>query len=204
MLAEGVDPQTIERAATQMGFPAPPLAMIDEVSLVLPQKIRDEATAAAEAARGRRSAEHPGMAVIDRMVDEFERLGKAAGAGFYDYPDDGPKQPLAGSARALRQRRDAVSATSSPTSRSGSPSRCRSRPSRASPRASSLDRRRQHRLDLRHRLPAAVRRRAAVHADNYQGSGGTRSGVARGFVARARELAAAYGERFEPPACLST
>ena len=43
MLGEGIDPVTIERAATQMGFPAPPLAMVDEVSLVLPQKIAAEA-----------------------------------------------------------------------------------------------------------------------------------------------------------------
>jgi 3-hydroxyacyl-CoA dehydrogenase/enoyl-CoA hydratase/3-hydroxybutyryl-CoA epimerase len=32
------------------------------------------------------------MAVIDRLVGEFDRPGKAAGAGFYDYPADGPKR----------------------------------------------------------------------------------------------------------------
>ncbi|MFY9914856.1 MAG: 3-hydroxyacyl-CoA dehydrogenase NAD-binding domain-containing protein [Nocardioidaceae bacterium] len=90
MLGEGIDPVTIERAATQMGFPAPPLAMVDEVSLVLPQKIAAEAVKAAEAA-GAGAFANPAMAVVDRMVDEFGRKGKAAGAGFYDYPGDGKK-----------------------------------------------------------------------------------------------------------------
>jgi 3-hydroxyacyl-CoA dehydrogenase/enoyl-CoA hydratase/3-hydroxybutyryl-CoA epimerase len=90
MVAEGVNPVTIERAATQMGFPAPPLAMIDEVTLTLPMKIRD----AARAAGGSAGAfdDHPGMAVAERLVTEFDRRGKAAGAGFYDYPADGPKR----------------------------------------------------------------------------------------------------------------
>ena len=53
-----------------MGFPAPPLAMVDEVSLVLPQKIAAEAATAAEAA-GAGAFASPAMAVVDRMVDEF-------------------------------------------------------------------------------------------------------------------------------------
>jgi 3-hydroxyacyl-CoA dehydrogenase/enoyl-CoA hydratase/3-hydroxybutyryl-CoA epimerase len=90
MVGEGINPVTIERAATQQGFPAPPLAMIDEVTLTLPQKIRAEAKAAAET-EGNVFAEHPGTATIDRMVDEFGRRGKSSGAGFYDYPAAGPK-----------------------------------------------------------------------------------------------------------------
>ena len=90
MVAEGVDPVMIERAATQAGFPAPPLAMLDEVTLTLPQKIRDAARAAGDSAGA--FDDHPGMAVADRLVNEFDRRGKAAGAGFYDYPADGPKQ----------------------------------------------------------------------------------------------------------------
>jgi len=90
MVAEGVDPVTIERAATQMGFPAPPLAMLDEVTLTLPQKIRDAALAVGDSAGA--FDDHPGMAVTDRLVNEFDRRGKAAGAGFYDYPSDGPKR----------------------------------------------------------------------------------------------------------------
>jgi 3-hydroxyacyl-CoA dehydrogenase / enoyl-CoA hydratase / 3-hydroxybutyryl-CoA epimerase len=89
MVAEGIDPVMIERAATQIGFPAPPLAMLDEVTLTLPQKIRDAAKAAGDSAGA--FGDHPGMAVTDRLVSEFGRRGKAAGAGFYDYPADGPK-----------------------------------------------------------------------------------------------------------------
>ncbi len=47
-----------------------------------------------------------------------------------------------------------------------------------------------------HRLPGLDRRRAPVHQRLRRRASG------RGFVARARELAAAYGERFEPPASL--
>jgi 3-hydroxyacyl-CoA dehydrogenase/enoyl-CoA hydratase/3-hydroxybutyryl-CoA epimerase len=89
MVAEGVDPVMIERAATQAGFPAPPLAMLDEVTLTLPQKIRDAARAAGDSAGA--FDDHPGMAVADRLVNEFDRRGKAAGAGFYEYPADGRK-----------------------------------------------------------------------------------------------------------------
>ncbi len=91
LLAEGVDPMTIERAATKAGFPAPPLAMLDEVSLTLTQHIRDEANKAA-AAEGKPAPEaEPGEALIDRMVAEFGRKGRAAGSGFYDYPDGAAK-----------------------------------------------------------------------------------------------------------------
>ena len=91
MLGEGVDPATIERAATQAGFPAPPLSLIDEVTLTLPRKIRDAAVAAGEAKTAGAFYDHPGMAVVDVMVDDFNRRGKAAGAGFYDYPAQGEK-----------------------------------------------------------------------------------------------------------------
>ncbi len=91
MLREGVNPVTIERAATQAGFPSPPLAMIDEVTLTLPQKIRDAAEAAGAAKDAGAFYDHPGMAVVDVLVDEYGRRGKAAGAGFYDYPSDGEK-----------------------------------------------------------------------------------------------------------------
>lgn len=91
LVAEGVDPATVERAATMAGFPAPPLAMQDEVSLTLSRRIRAEAAAAAQAA-GHPAETNPGAELVDRMVAEFGRGGRAAGAGFYDYPADGPKQ----------------------------------------------------------------------------------------------------------------
>jgi 3-hydroxyacyl-CoA dehydrogenase/enoyl-CoA hydratase/3-hydroxybutyryl-CoA epimerase len=86
MVAEGIDPQTIEQASSQAGYPAPVLQLMDELTLTLPQKIRKESRAAVEAAGGT-WVEHPSEGVIDRLVDEFGRKGKSSGAGFYEYED---------------------------------------------------------------------------------------------------------------------
>ena len=43
------------------------------------------------AAEGKTYESHPADMVIDRMCEEFSRKGKAAGAGFYEYPKDGKK-----------------------------------------------------------------------------------------------------------------
>ena len=86
MVGEGVNPVSIERAGQQAGYPAAPLQLMDELTLTLPRKLRDEAKEAVEAAGGTYTP-HPAEAVIDRMVTEFGREGKAAGAGFYEYAD---------------------------------------------------------------------------------------------------------------------
>jgi 3-hydroxyacyl-CoA dehydrogenase / enoyl-CoA hydratase / 3-hydroxybutyryl-CoA epimerase len=86
MLAEGIDPQTIEQASAQAGYPAPVLQLMDELTLTLVQKIRNESKAAVEAAGGTWRA-HPAEAVVDRLVGEFDRKGKSSGAGFYEYAD---------------------------------------------------------------------------------------------------------------------
>ncbi len=85
MLAEGIDPQTIEQASAQAGYPAPVLQLMDELTLTLGQKIRQETRAALEAT-GEKWVEHPAEAIVDRMV-EAGRHGKSTGAGFYDYTD---------------------------------------------------------------------------------------------------------------------
>ncbi|MBN9097023.1 MULTISPECIES: 3-hydroxyacyl-CoA dehydrogenase NAD-binding domain-containing protein [unclassified Pseudonocardia] len=86
MLAEGIDPQTIEQASSQAGYPAPVLQLMDELTLTLPQKIRKETQAGVEAAGGTWTP-HPSDAIIDRLVEEFDRKGKSSGAGFYEYVD---------------------------------------------------------------------------------------------------------------------
>ena len=86
MLAEGLPAASIEQAALQSGYPTGPLALFDEVSLTLGRRIR-EASREAAAAEGWDFPEHPSYPVIDKMVLEFERGGRAAGAGFYDYED---------------------------------------------------------------------------------------------------------------------
>jgi 3-hydroxyacyl-CoA dehydrogenase/enoyl-CoA hydratase/3-hydroxybutyryl-CoA epimerase len=92
-LGEGVHPVTIERAALAAGYPTPPLQLMDELTLTLPRRIRLE-TQAAAATAGDPVPTHPADAVIDRMIDEFGREGRAAGAGFYDYDADGARTGL--------------------------------------------------------------------------------------------------------------
>ncbi|UWZ33604.1 enoyl-CoA hydratase/isomerase family protein [Dactylosporangium roseum] len=79
MLAEGAPAPSIEQASLQAGYPAPVLQLIDELTLTLPRKIRQQ--------YGDRWTPTPADAVLDRMIDEFGRTGRAGGAGFYDYTD---------------------------------------------------------------------------------------------------------------------
>ncbi|GAA5119036.1 3-hydroxyacyl-CoA dehydrogenase NAD-binding domain-containing protein [Haloechinothrix salitolerans] len=92
-VGEGVEPSSIEQAGSQAGFPAPPLQLSDELALTLMQKIRQETRAGVEAAGGTWTP-HGSEAVVDRMVDEFGRKGRAAGAGFYEYDEDGKRVGL--------------------------------------------------------------------------------------------------------------
>ncbi|MFA3839649.1 3-hydroxyacyl-CoA dehydrogenase NAD-binding domain-containing protein [Streptomyces aureus] len=86
MVAEGIEPASVEQAAAQAGYPAKVLSLMDELTLTLPRKIRNETKRAVEEAGGT-WAGHPSDVVIDRMVDEFERPGRSGGAGFYEYVD---------------------------------------------------------------------------------------------------------------------
>ncbi|MET7640068.1 3-hydroxyacyl-CoA dehydrogenase NAD-binding domain-containing protein [Streptomyces sp. NPDC005438] len=86
MVGEGVDPATVEAAAAQAGYPAKLLSLVDELTLTLPRKIREE-TRKALAEEGTELAPHPADAVLDRMVEEFQRPGRSGGAGFYEYED---------------------------------------------------------------------------------------------------------------------
>jgi 3-hydroxyacyl-CoA dehydrogenase / enoyl-CoA hydratase / 3-hydroxybutyryl-CoA epimerase len=86
MLAEGCPAPSIEQAGLQAGYPTAPLALTDEVSLTLWRRIREQTRAAVEAS-GQHYVPNPSDEVIDRMVVELERGGRAAGAGFYDYVD---------------------------------------------------------------------------------------------------------------------
>jgi 3-hydroxyacyl-CoA dehydrogenase/enoyl-CoA hydratase/3-hydroxybutyryl-CoA epimerase len=90
MLLEGIPAPVIENAARQAGMPVGPLAIADEVSLQLAQMARKQAMAD-PAAAGKAYKSHPAYALVDRMVDEFKRPGRAGGAGFYEYPADGEK-----------------------------------------------------------------------------------------------------------------
>ncbi|MFD7699237.1 3-hydroxyacyl-CoA dehydrogenase NAD-binding domain-containing protein [Streptomyces caelestis] len=86
MVGEGIEPASVEQAAAQAGYPAKVLGLMDELTLTLPRRIREESRRAAEAT-GRTWRPHPADAVVDRMIDEFGRPGRSGGAGFYDYVD---------------------------------------------------------------------------------------------------------------------
>ncbi|MCB0511143.1 MAG: enoyl-CoA hydratase/isomerase family protein, partial [Bacteroidetes bacterium] len=89
LLAEGEHPRSIENAGLKAGMPVGPLALTDEVSLKLMDHIRQQ-TEKDLIAEGKEIPKHPGLPVISKML-ELNRPGKAAGAGFYEYPKDGKK-----------------------------------------------------------------------------------------------------------------
>ncbi|MFF7728723.1 3-hydroxyacyl-CoA dehydrogenase NAD-binding domain-containing protein [Streptomyces sp. NPDC008001] len=191
MVGEGVDPASVEQAAAQAGYPAKVLSLMDELTLTLPRKIREETRRAAEAA-GETWEPHPADEVIDRMVDEFGRTGRSGGAGFYEYADG----KRAGLWPGLREHF--------------------ARPGVFVPFEDMKERMLfAEALDTVRCLEEGVLTSVAdanigsVLGIGFPGwTGGALQyingyeGGPRGFAARARELAATYGPRFEPPALL--
>ncbi|KAA6169194.1 3-hydroxyacyl-CoA dehydrogenase NAD-binding domain-containing protein [Pseudomonas veronii] len=90
MLGEGVAAPMIETEARKAGMPVGPLAVSDEVSLSLMSHIRQQ-TAKDLQAEGKTVPTHPATVVIELLVNEYKRAGKAAGGGFYEYPAGGQK-----------------------------------------------------------------------------------------------------------------
>ncbi|HET8730371.1 MAG TPA: 3-hydroxyacyl-CoA dehydrogenase family protein, partial [Moraxellaceae bacterium] len=90
LLAEGYNPLSIDQAALQAGMPIGPLAILDEVNLELTRKVRVQ-TEKDLAAEGKTLPVESGVAVIEKMLNEFKRPGKKEGKGFYDYPEGGKK-----------------------------------------------------------------------------------------------------------------
>ena len=193
MLTEGVPAPTIEQASSQAGYPAPVLQLSDELNMKLMRKIRNAARDAASASSSGWDA-HPAEQVIDRMLDEFERPGRLEGKGFYEYEDGKRTRLWPGLREAFPI--------------SGDPSQINIR-------------------DLEERMmfiesletvkcldEGVIESVADANIGSIMGIGfpgwsggvlqyinGYEDGLA-GFVARARELAERYGERFEPPASL--
>ena len=90
MLGEGIPAPVIENAAVQAGMPVGPLAVLDETALSLSVHVLDQ-TRADFAAEGRTYSATPGELLVERMVKELNRPGRAGGGGFYDYPQGGRK-----------------------------------------------------------------------------------------------------------------
>ena len=188
MLGEGVQPTRIEAAGKATGMPMPPLALQDEVSLSLGWHVAEQTRKDLEA-EGKPVPVHPGLAVIDTMVNELDRPGKKAGKGFYDY--DGKKKSLwKGLAKHWPERDSDISAQDM---------KDRLLYAQAIETARCVE-------------EGVVVKTNDANVGSIFGwgfapwSGGTlqfinATGVAR-FVERAQELADKYGERFTPPQLL--
>ena len=192
MLLEGVPAPTIEQASSQAGYPAPVLQLSDELNLKLMRKIRDAAKAAAKGDGGAWDG-HPSEAVIDKMLDEG-RPGRLEGRGFYEY-EDGKRTRLW---PGLREQFPPVK---DPSSLSLKDLEERMLVIEALETVKCLD-------------EGVIETVADANIGSIFGIGfpGWTGGVLQyingyegglpGFVARARELAERYGDRFEPPVSL--
>jgi 3-hydroxyacyl-CoA dehydrogenase/enoyl-CoA hydratase/3-hydroxybutyryl-CoA epimerase len=99
LVAEGVDPVLVDWAARTAGMAVGPLQVFDEVTLTL------GVHAMAEAEKYLGVASIAGADLVRRMVDAG-RLGKAHGAGFYDYADGKRRGMWSGIARLVEPAAD--------------------------------------------------------------------------------------------------
>jgi 3-hydroxyacyl-CoA dehydrogenase/enoyl-CoA hydratase/3-hydroxybutyryl-CoA epimerase len=199
MLLEGVPAPTIEQASSQAGYPAPVLQLSDELNMKLMQKIRNAAKNAFEAEGGTWTG-HPAEKVIEQMVADG-RPGRLDAAGFYEY-EDGKRT------RLWPGLRDQYPWVDDPSTLSLKDLEERMLVIEAIETVKCLD-------------EGVIETVADANIGSIMGIGfpGWTGGVLQyingygdpahhsgsglpGFVARARELAEQYGERFEPPATL--
>jgi len=192
MLGEGVEPASIEHAGSQAGYPAPPLQLSDELNMELMAKISKATRQGVEAAGGT-YVPHPAEEVVNKMI-ELGRPGKLSGKGFYEYVDGRRTRLWPG----LRE-----------TFKSGA-----SQP----PLQDMIDRMLfAEALETQKCLDEGVLTSTAdANIGSIMGigfppwTGGTAQyivgypGGKQGFVSRARELAAKYGDRFNPPESLTS
>jgi len=87
LLEEGVPAAMIENISKTKGMPVGPLAVQDEVSLTLGMHVYESDPSTDKHPSQTRSYE-----MAKKMVNEYGRGGKKAGAGFYDYPQGGKKK----------------------------------------------------------------------------------------------------------------
>ncbi|MET3962048.1 3-hydroxyacyl-CoA dehydrogenase/enoyl-CoA hydratase/3-hydroxybutyryl-CoA epimerase [Marmoricola sp. OAE513] len=192
MLGEGVHPMSVERAATQAGYPVGTLQLTDELNMELMAKINK---ATADAA-GPDYVVHPGVAVIEKMI-EIGRPARIRGAGFYDYDEKGeradlwpglaevfPSNPEPADIEDLKDRYLFIETLET--------AKCFEEGVIESAAAANIG------SIMGIGFPALTGG-AAQFITGYEGKGG--KGIT-GYIARANELADKYGERFRPTARL--
>ncbi|WP_262503644.1 3-hydroxyacyl-CoA dehydrogenase NAD-binding domain-containing protein [Sphingobium xenophagum] len=91
MLVEGISPALIENAGRMTGMPRAPMEISDDVAIDLSLRAIQQTRAALSDAYEVR----PFVPVIEALV-AAGRLGRKAGAGFYDYAADGSKRLWSG------------------------------------------------------------------------------------------------------------
>ncbi|MBC7752305.1 MAG: enoyl-CoA hydratase/isomerase family protein [Candidatus Saccharibacteria bacterium] len=101
LVAEGIHPARVEMAALKAGMPVGPLAIQDEVSLSLTEHITDQTRKDLQA-EGKDLPIQASEALTKSLIHDHNRKGKAAGAGFYDYPEGGKKHLWAGLSQWLK------------------------------------------------------------------------------------------------------
>lgn len=90
LLNEGNHPANIESAGKAAGFPVGPLAVIDEISIQLLADIRTQSKKDLNLPSNEELID-PWDEVINYMLDQAKRPGRAAGKGFYEYPNNNQK-----------------------------------------------------------------------------------------------------------------
>lgn len=191
MLEEGVHPMSIERATTSAGYPVGCLQLSDELNMELMAKIRKASKDAAERDGGSYQA-HPADHVVETMI-EAGRPGRLRGKGFFDYDESGKrlglwsglteKFPPAEQQPPIQDLRDRLLVIEALET-----AQCFEEGVIESSAAANIG------SIMGIGYPPATGG-AAQFMHGFDGPAG--QGL-KGFVARAQELAAKYGERFNP------
>lgn len=93
LMRDGVSAVAVERCSWTAGMPVGPLAVFDEVSMALAQKVKEthEMLDARLGVENGFPADNSSTHKVGIALHEMGRSGRLAGAGFYDYAEDGSK-----------------------------------------------------------------------------------------------------------------
>ena len=108
LLKEGNHPVDIESAGKAAGFPVGPLAVIDEISIQLLADIRDQSNNELNKETVSKS-DDPWNEVIDFMLNDAKRSGRAQEKGFYEYPKNSEKYIWPGLAKRFQSTQKPIS-----------------------------------------------------------------------------------------------